>query len=411
MHAALRHRVLGLYRPPRSLPCWFHGLWHRLVSRFVRVRVIAEIEGDAAEACSALAACGVPVRHHLPGVGHLCSSLRIGELERLVTSGKVRRVWLDREVRSSLDKAVASAGAVRASRELTGAGVTIAVVDTGIFPHPDLKERVIGWVDLVRDRPAPYDDNGHGTHVAGCAAGNGIASDGRYRGMAPHALLVGVKVLDKLGSGRLSTLLAGIDWAIQNRARYAIRILSLSLGAPAVGPAADDPLALAVERAWAAGIVVVTAAGNEGPEAGTIATPGIAPSVITVGAMDDRDSTGRPDDRLAPFSSRGPTPEGLTKPDLLAPGVAITSARAPHSIIDRLEPESRVGDWYATLSGTSMAAPITAGLVALLLEKEPSLTPAMVKQRLMDGAEDRGLPPNEQGAGYLDGDQTIYGSP
>lgn len=407
MHASLRHRVIGLYRPPRLLPCWFHGLWYWLVHHFARVAVIAEVEGDCQEARAYLQHQGVPI-DSLSCVGHLCGRLRVANLERLVRSGRVRRVWLDREIHPALDRAINSSGAVRASRELSGAGVTIAVVDSGIYPHPDLGARIVGWIDLVRGKRTPYDDNGHGTHVAGCAAGDGSMSGGRFRGMAPKALLVGVKVLDKLGTGPLSRLLAGIDWVIQNRRRYAIRILSISLGAQAVGDAADDPLAIAVERAWQAGLTVVTAAGNAGPEEGTISSPGIAPSVITVGAMDDRESGSRADDLLASFSSRGPTAEGRVKPDLLAPGVGITSLRAPKSMIDKLQPESRVGEWYATLSGTSMAAPIVAGLVALLLEKEPGLDPTGVKERLMETAEDWGLQPVEQGAGYLDADGAIW---
>lgn len=407
MHAALRHRLISLYRPPRLLPCWFHGLWYWLVDHFARLAVIAEVDGDCHEVHAYLQGQGLPVRS-LECVGHLCGSLRVRDLQRLLGSGRVRRVWLDRELQPALDRAINSSGAVRASRELSGAGVTIAFVDSGIYPHPDLRARIVGWADLVRGRRTPYDDNGHGTHVAGCAAGDGSMSGGRFRGMAPQALLVGVKVLDKLGTGPLSRLLAGIDWVIQNRRRYAIRVLSLSLGAEAAGEAVDDPLAIAVERAWQAGLTVVTAAGNAGPGEGTIASPGIAPSVITVGAMDDRASGCRSDDVLASFSSRGPTLEGWVKPDLLAPGVGITSLRAPRSLIDRQQPESRVGEWYATFSGTSMAAPIVAGLAALLLEKEPQLEPDGVKVRLMETAEDWGLQPTEQGAGYLDADGAIW---
>lgn len=407
MHATLRHRVISLYRPPRLLPCWFHALWYWLVNRFARLAVIAEVDGDCSEAHAHLRSQGLSVRP-LESVGHLCGSVRVRDLERLVASGRVRRVWLDREVIASLDRVIASCGAVRASQEWTGAGVTIAVVDSGIYPHPDLRARLVGWTDLVRGKSRPYDDNGHGTHVAGCAAGDGSMSGGRFRGMAPKALLVGVKVLDKLGTGPLSRMLAGIDWVIQNRRRYAIRVLSLSLGAQAAGHVADDPLAIAVERAWQAGLTVVTAAGNAGPEGGTIASPGNAPSVITVGAMDDRASASRVDDKLAAFSSRGPTVEGRMKPDLLAPGVGITSLRAPRSLIDKQQPESRMGEWYATFSGTSMAAPIVAGLVALLLEKEPALDPNGVKARLMETAEDWGLHPFEQGAGYVDADRVIW---
>src|SRR5699024_9775003 len=150
--------------------------------------------------------------------------------------------------------------------------------------------------DFINDRQEPYDDNGHGTHCAGDAAGNGQASDGKYKAPAPEANIVGVKALDKRGSGSLSTVIAGIDWCIQNQLKYNIRILSLSLGSPALESAEDDLVVKAVEQAWDRGMTVCVAAGNSGPLPGTIGSPGISPKVITVGAVNDQNTIDRSDD-------------------------------------------------------------------------------------------------------------------
>lgn len=331
-----------------------------LVTRFASLPLIIATEGECHDLHGTLHEHGCQVKHDLEEVGCLCTTVRAGALKDLCCCSGVTRVWLDGKVHACLDTAVRSAGAVRAINKYKGTGVTIAVVDTGIYRHPDFASRIIAFADFVSGKKSPYDDNGHGTHVAGCAAGDGRRSGGRYRGPAPGALLAGVKVLDKTGSGSMSGVLAGINWVIANRARYKLRIMSISLGGAPAQTCGADPLCLAVGRAWQAGIVVVVAAGNEGPGPGTISTPGVSPVVITVGAMDDRNTVNRSDDRLAGFSSRGPTPESVHKPDILAPGVSITAARSPGSVIDRSSPGARVGAWYLRLSGTSMATPCDA---------------------------------------------------
>src|SRR5690606_33155351 len=174
-------------------------------------------------------------------------------------------------------------------------------------------------------------------------AGNGFQSEGLYAGAAPEADIVGVKVLDFSGGGRLSTVIRGIEWCIENKEKYGIRILSLSLGSPALESYRHDPLAQAAEKAWHKGIVVCAAAGNDGPNRGTISTPGNHPLIITVGAVDDRNTVSREDDVRAPFSSLGPTPDGLIKPDIYAPGTDIISLNAPGSELEKMLFESRVG--------------------------------------------------------------------
>lgn len=264
----------------------------------------------------------------------------------------------------------------------TGDGVNVAVLDTGVHQHPDLDGRIVEFVDLVNQNNDAYDDNGHGTHCAGDVAGNGAMSEGQYQGPATKANIIGIKVLDKMGSGSLSTVMEGVQWCIDHKDRLNIGVISMSLGTPAsrsYPTEDDDPMVQIVEAAWDAGIVVCVAAGNEGPDQQSIASPGISNKVITVGAMDDRGTIERQDDRIAEFSSRGPTIYNEVKPDVVAPGVDIISLRSPNSYIDRLQKSARVGEYYFTMSGTSMATPICAGVVALILEQNPSLSPDEVK--------------------------------
>lgn len=324
-------------------------------------------------------------------------------IQDLTDRGEVERIYYDREVQAFLDIASKSTGArdLQLEEGITGKGVTIAILDTGIYPHKDLtspENRIVGFVDFVANRQEPYDDQGHGTHCAGDAAGNGAESEGLYAGAAPGANIVGVKVLDFSGGGRLSTVIRGIEWCVENKDKYGIKILSLSLGSPAMESYRNDPLAQAAEKAWHQGIVVCAAAGNEGPSKGTISTPGNHPLIITVGAADDRNTVSRDDDVKAPFSSLGPTPDGLIKPDIYAPGTDIISLNAAGSELEKMLSESRVGEHYIRMSGTSMATPFCAGVAALLLEVNPFLSPNDIKSILMSTSS---ILNNEQ-AGYID---------
>lgn len=253
--------------------------------------------------------------------------------------------------------------------------MVIAIVDTGIDPnHQDLSGKVIGWKDYVNSKTAPYDDNGHGTHVSSIAAGTGAASGGRYAGVAPGAALVGVKVLNKQGSGTTTQIVNGINWVIQNKATYNIRIMSMSLGSSGSSDGTDS-ISVAVNNAVNNGIVSVVAAGNSGPDTYTIGSPAAAANAITVGAMAD---TGEKGFSLASFSSRGPTADGRAKPDIAAPGVNIMAAKAGTTT------------GYVAYSGTSMATPFVSGTVALMLSANGALTPSQVKSLLMSTAVDWG---------------------
>lgn len=278
------------------------------------------------------------------------------------------------------------------ARGLTGKGVTIAVIDTGIAPHPDLVHHIIDFKDYVNGKSEAYDDSGHGTHVSSICAGDGRASAGAFKGCAPEASLIGIKVLDKNGKGSVSKIIEAIQWAIDNKDRYHIGVINLSLGGPPTQSYEDDPMAQAAEAAAADGLVVCAAAGNNGPTAKTINTPGIAPDAFTVGSLDDMGTVTRSDDVVANSSGRGPTPfDGLPKPDFVAPGVGITAA-----------------DWrsdgYRTMSGTSMATPMVSGAVAVLLQARPDLTPSQIKQLLMQTATrvESSHDPNAQGSGFID---------
>jgi serine protease AprX len=336
-------------------------------------------------------------------------------------------IHADRPVTATLDSPSAVAGAPAIGRDLglTGAGVGVAVIDSGVTGwHDDLTPRVAGstaqrvvhFADFVNFQPTAYDDYGHGTHVAGIIAGNGYDSEGAHAGVAPDAAIVALKVLDGSGQGYISNVIAAIDYAVAHRQQYNIRVINLSVGAAVRERYDRDPLTLAARRAVEAGIVVVTAAGNVGRTAagdirsGGITAPGNAPWVLTVGASSDRGSAWRSDDVVAAFSSRGPTRlDRAAKPDVVAPGVGLVSlADAGSLFYTRHAASLRAGTVptatlpYLSLSGTSTAAPVVSGTIALLVEANPALTPNAIKAILEYTAEARpGDDVLAQGAGFL----------
>lgn len=265
---------------------------------------------------------------------------------------------------------------------ITGRGVRAAILDTGAYPHPDFKGRVIGFADMQHGRCGLYDDSGHGTHVAGILAGDGTASDRRYQGVAPGCHLVAAKVLDRRGNGRLQDVLRALQWISFNQNLYGIRIINISVGAAAMDSKAAARLIKAVEQAWDQGFVVVTAAGNMGPAYGSVTAPGSSKKVITVGASDMLD-------RISSVSGAGPTAECVCKPDLVAPGADVISCANKRNS-------------YAIKSGTSMSTPRVSGAIALLLQKDPFLTNVEVKMLLRESCLDLGYPRNRQGWGKLD---------
>lgn len=408
----LRKQALEWYRPFRFIPCFLQKFFKSTRQRFKKIPVIVQMnhKTDFKSCINGLTSIsGCSINEELNLIHSFSSKVSAQALEKLINSENVIRIWYDREIKAVLDIAskVVDTPAVW-NKNITGKGIGVAVIDTGIYPHPDLSGRITAFKDFVGNKTSPYDDNGHGTHVAGDIASSGNSSNSLYRGPAPDAELIGVKVLDKSGSGSLSKVIQGVQWCIANKDLFGIKVINMSLGSPANQSYKDDPVCIAVEKAWNAGIVVCAAAGNEGPENYTIGSPGIDPKIITVGAIDDRNTVSIDGDFISDFSSRGPTIDGFVKPDVLAPGSNIVSLRSPNSTLDRQNKSARVDKWYFSLSGTSMATPICAGVVALMLEADNSLTPDEVKSKLKNTASlIQNLSENTQGSGLINAEKAI----
>jgi subtilisin family serine protease len=265
----------------------------------------------------------------------------------------------------------------------TGTGVVVALMDSGIAAHPDLPSgKVIARVDLANDGAPGLDPAGHGTHLAGIIAGHGT----EFRGVAPDARLVDIRVLDQSGEGTLRSVVAGFEWLLDNRAALGIRVLNLSFGTTQTSSYHADLLAALAESAWFAGITVVAAAGNDGDDIGTISTPGADPFIITAGSFDDQGTRNEQDDRQSAFSSRGPTKDGFTKPDVLAPGRRVVSLRSAASQAAPLQPDVDPGrsaknsnNLYTRMSGTSVSSAMVSGVAALVLSFHASYTPTKTK--------------------------------
>jgi subtilisin family serine protease len=329
-----------------------------------------------------------------------------------------------------------------------GQGVTIAVLDSGIGAHPDLGDRFLGQIDFVQGEPIAYDDNGHGMHVGVTSAGDGSMNP-LFAGPAQAANVISMKVLSGEGSGKTSDIIKAIQTAVEMKDDLNIKVINMSLGGPASKNGESDPINQAIKAAKEAGVTVVVAAGNDGPERKTVGSPGNSLNAITVGATDDNNTEDPSDDKPASFSSRGPTPDGVTKPDVMAPGVTIMAGRthqsesaqmasrmnmmhesiryldempfeqlqkAPNSLFNAIGignetaekikmfepisdivfqslseatarmPETEDG-LYLGMSGTSMATPIVSGVVAQLYSANPELTPDQVQDILTTTAD------------------------
>jgi serine protease AprX len=278
----------------------------------------------------------------------------------------------------------------------TGRGVGVAVIDTGIAG--DLVDfQTPGWqgsrvIASAVTNPCAKDANdhyGHGTHVAGLIAGNSLLYPtdqplfGKYMGVAPRANLVSVTVSDDDGNTTVLDVIYGIQFAVDNKAAYNIRVINLSLSSAAAESYTTDPLDAAAEQAWNSGITVVAAAGNEAQTTdGVTFSPANDPWVITVGALDDKGTMTRLDDALAPWSSRGLTQDGVRKPEVLAPGVGLVSTLAPNSDFAHMCQSCIVDGRYFRAGGTSMSTGVVSGAAALLIEAHPNWTPAQVKGAL-----------------------------
>nr|WSZ11910.1 S8 family peptidase [Streptomyces canus] len=375
--------------------------------------LIVSYEGESAQRRSTqkslVADADATVRRELPSVaGAAITVPKAGadDLWRALTGEQgVARVWLDGRFKASADEdgakareaggGVAQIGAPAAwAAGYDGKGVKVAVLDTGVdTTHPDLASAVKASKDFT-GTGSTDDRAGHGTHVAATLAGSGAGSGGRYKGVAPGAGILNAKVLDDSGEGSDSSVIAGLEWAAGQGARVA----NLSLG-QADSPG-EDPVEAAVNAlSKSTGMLTVAAAGNEGPDAGTVDSPGAAESALTVGAVDG-------EDRLADFSSIGPTADSALKPDLTAPGVDIVSARAAHGYMG-----DPAADGYVSMSGTSMATPHVAGAAAILAQRHPDWTGARIKQALTASTTPTtGATGYQQGTGRLDVSRALEGA-
>lgn len=411
--------------------------------------VIVKLNGELTQARkSQLTALGGDVVRHLPIIDSLAVRIPTRNLAKLAELPYIAHLSSDGMVGKNDEFIVEHSGADVANSQygLTGNDVTVAVLDSGVRACADFNDLRQGTARLVTSPNFASDSGvndtcGHGTHVAGIIAGNGASSTGKqffrtFTGIAPRAHIVSIRVLDSNGQGTVSGVIAGMQWAIRNRNKYNIRVMNISLGHPVNESYTTDPLCQAAEAVLQSGIVVVCAAGNEGRQQdtvdanldnegygtayGTIQSPGNDPFVITVGATKSLDGI-RDHDRIATYSSRGPSRlDFVLKPDIVAPGNRVISLNANASYLDNAYGGANQIPWtdystatvtgssakYFRLSGTSMSAPVVSGAVALMLEKEPRLSPYSVKARLMVSADkwlnDEGYnDPCTYGAGYL----------
>ena len=403
------------------------------------------VMGHQADAvAAAVEQSGGNVTHRLAIIGGVAARLTPSQVATLQASDAVSRVWQDQPVHmaaSPVDPygladihppqakanntythypAQTGAGILHAFG-VDGSGVTVAVVDTGFWAvngltrNADNQKRVLAQYDAFTDqvvsrdsKGVTTDENGHGTHISGIIADSSKAY-GFYRGVAPGVDLVSVRAFDADGVSTYSDVIRGLDWVVANKDALNVRVMNLSFGAAPQSFYFDDPLNKAVMRAWSEGIVVVTSAGNGGPDPFTISAPGNVPYIITVGAVTDSYTPySFSDDKLTSFSAAGPTAAGWVKPDLVSYGGHVLATLAPDTTIGTTHPDWAVAPRFHRLSGTSQASAVTSGVAALLIQSDPSLTPDDVKCRLMssamvalDAAGGDAYNPLQQGSGLV----------
>ena len=372
-----------------------------------RAQVIVRLAPGASVAELRARAGWFPIRMRFHVVDALSASLTSAQRARLARDPLVVKIEPERTYRIDGSTARTSYGVAKAAtdfgvtgdrdgapRTFTTRDVVACVIDTGIDSlHVDLDQgQVIGWKDFINGRTHPYDDNGHGTHVAGILAGQGDGA-AAYRGVAPGVALVGVKAISSSGTGSTSTILSALQFCVDRKTTYNIRIINMSFGSPGPSDGADI-LSVAVNAAADRGILPVVAAGNDGPARASVGSPAAAAKALTVCSISDPGVKGF---ALSAWSSRGPTSDGRMKPDVCGPGQSITSARA------------NSGNGYVTYSGTSMATPFATGVAALMLDANNALTPAQVKSMMMTTAADWTSPgiDAETGAGRLQAYEAI----
>jgi serine protease AprX len=381
------------------------------------VEVILQV-APGTSAAALVRTAGGTLTQRLPIIQAVVARVSAAGAMRLATEPGIRHVSLNAAVQGTAETVVPitspaaddklataygdSIGGTEAwaGERATGKGVTVAVLDTGVAGDaPDFKNadgtasRVVASAVVHPDARSAGDQLGHGTHIAGLIAGNGLKRNGgvrgRYLGVAPEANIVSVKISDDLGNTTVADVISGLQFVIANKDTLGIRIANLSLNSTVAEPAATDPLDAAAEVTWANGIVVVAAAGNRGSAAdATHYAPANDPYVITVGAVDDQNTRALRDDLVTDWSSAGPTQDGTMKPDVVAPGAHLVSVLAPGAEYAKQCPECVVDGTYLRLGGTSMAAGVASGAIALILQRRPSWTPDQVKAAVIAAARE-----------------------
>jgi serine protease AprX len=387
------------------------------------VHVIVQKMADTTDAEVRASALGGKVTQNLYIINAFAAEISAKAALQLSRVSSVRWVSLDAAMQSSAcSKCIdtskltnAYISAIRADQVwnnkpyIQGQGIGIAVIDSGVNPNGDLYtnmgvNRQVADIRFNSDyNQSTFDGYGHGTHVASIVGGDGSESAGKYIGVAPMVNIINVKVSNDDGSASIENVIQGLQWVLENKDTYNIRVLNLSLNSTVAESYHTSPLDAAVEVLWFNGVVVVASAGNKGN--GAIYPPANDPFVITVGAVDDKGTKSIGDDVLASFSAYGKSENGAIKPDLVAPGKNIIARLVNLNMgLASTHPANKVNNQYFRMSGTSMSAPMVAGAVALLLQDEPTLTPDQVKYRLMSTANKSwtGYSATKAGAGYLD---------
>jgi len=374
-----------------------------------RVEVIVQLRPgvDLSQSASIVGSAGGVVERQLPIINGFSTTLRAAQADRLADNPAIDAVSLNAAVESEgiVDPsklATAYNQSIRSDRSwiagYTGKGVGVAVIDTGIqgslpdfrVSQTDATSRVIATAVTNPAATTASDTFGHGTHVAGLIAGNGTnlpATDpnyGKYAGAAPDANLIAIKASDDQGNASVLDVIDGLQFAIDKKADYNIRVVNLSLKSTVAESYKTDPLDAAVEAAWNSGIVVVAASGNDGSAADAVSyAPANDPFVITVGGVDDMGTKGIDDDTLATWSSRGKTQDGFDKPDVVAPGAHLVSTIPAGSVYTKLCPTCVTDGSYFRVGGTSMAAAVVSGEAADVIQAYPTWTPNQVKAAIV----------------------------
>lgn len=369
----------------------------------VKIQVIVNCE-ESYEHREELEKIGT-LKYELPMINSYVMEIHEEDLGQLAGVKGVVKIEQDTHLTAQMETARQTVNAPwLEDTSVLGENITVAILDTGLYPHNDFVQRsnrIIAFKDFINNLEQPYDDNGHGTHVAGIIAGDGFESDGKYMGIAPRCKVIGIKVLSKDGSGNISDVLAGIQWVLDNQEKHQIRVMNLSVGMEDL-EGENSVLVKGVDVAWDKGVVVVCAAGNNGPTKGTITTPGISRKVITVGSSDDSEDVKIQGDFVSRYSSRGPTKSCIKKPDVVAPGSNITSCHCDASYVPSKQGYLSDRAGYIQKSGTSMATPVVTGALVRVLSDFPNITNMELKLKIKYSTNDLGFNQEQQGWGLID---------